>query len=77
MADLAVLLLQDTVLDLLVYPWDRRDQALLEEGLQEPMHPGEEGGGRQQGFVCVYDGFGGFRVPAFGSGWAEQESIAA
>jgi hypothetical protein len=40
MADLGALLIQETVLDLLLYPWSQQDQAMLEEPLPPPMYPG-------------------------------------
>ena len=40
MADLAVWLIQQTVLDLLIRPLGDDDRALLEEGLPEPMYKG-------------------------------------
>ena len=43
MADLAVWLIQQTVLDLLIRPLDDDDRALIEEGLPEPMYKGGPG----------------------------------
>jgi hypothetical protein len=40
MADLGALLVQDTVLDLLMYPWSQQDQAMLNEPLPPPMYKG-------------------------------------
>ena len=40
MADLAVWLIQQTVLDLLIRPLDGDDRALIEEGLPDPMYSG-------------------------------------
>jgi hypothetical protein len=45
MADLGVMLIQETVLDLLLYPWSQQDQAMLDEPLPQPMYPGGLVGG--------------------------------
>ena len=41
MADLGALLIQETVLDLLLYPWSQQDQAMLNEPLPPPMYKGQ------------------------------------
>jgi hypothetical protein len=42
MADLGALLIQETVLDLLLYPWSQQDQAMLNEPLPPPMYKGQQ-----------------------------------
>ncbi len=41
MSDLAVMLIQDTVIDLLMFPWSQQDQEMLNEPIPPPMYPGE------------------------------------
>lgn len=41
MSDLAVMLIQDTVIELLMYPWSQQDQAMLNEPIPPPMYPGQ------------------------------------
>jgi hypothetical protein len=40
MSDLAVMLIQETVIDLLMFPWGQQDQAMLNEPMPPPMYPG-------------------------------------
>ena len=56
MADLAVWLIQQTVLDLLIRPLDDDDRALIEEGLPEPMYPGRGQAQLQVGRVDIQGG---------------------